>query len=522
MDPKLYRAVMQRQVNVLLQNKDQLGVQPTPNKNNVLHLAALFGHAQCVYEIFRNCSWLLLQVNSNCETPLHIAARERHHGVVYALIQCASTLDRDLESGVEPSAKEMLRMTNDDGDTALHEAVRNGDIDMVKILTVEDSDFPYPCNKADETPLYLAAEKKLDKCVYEILKTCTSPSTGGPCGRTALHAAVIFDSQENYHNSTPLHLAASQGHIKVMEELMSRCPDCCEMVNGMNQNILHIAAVCEKDKVIKFILKHPFLDSFINRKDRKGNTPLHLAAQTNCYVSKLIAHPRRDKMAFDNEGMTPRDTSEQGFKKLQLLKDFKIFGSPGRRNLVNMGKDDKEITRKRQRNLEELKKLAGINLIVAALIATVTFAAGFTLPGGYNDNPGPSKGSAVLTRIAAFRVFVVTDTLAVTCSTYAVFIYFITGDVMDWYKLYKHMIFANSLVITAAGAMMLAFATGLYAVLGHSPSLATSVLVIGCFSFFIYCLQMKFVFSIYSRLPLPSYVVMGYEKLLEFLFRIYH
>ncbi|KAM7485284.1 hypothetical protein LguiA_001293 [Lonicera macranthoides] len=364
-------AVMQGQVNVLLQNKDQLGDQLTPNKNNVLHLAAFFGHAQCVCEIFRNCSRLLLRVNSNHQTPLHIAARERHHGVVSALIKCARKLDCDLESGVAP-AKEMLRMTNDDGDTALHEAVRNGDVDMIKILTGEDPDFLYPCNKADETPLYLAAEKKLDECVYEILKTCTSLSTRGPCGRTALHAAVIFDSHgcttqllkwnktlakgadkygwtplhcaaylghvksvkqllnsdsslayltaENYCNSTPLHLAASQGHIKVMEELMSRCPDCCEMVNGMNQNILHIAAVCEKDEVIEFILdlKRPLLDSFINRKDRKGNTPLHLAAQTNCYVPKLIAHEKRDKMAFDNAGMTPRDTSEQCFKKLQV------------------------------------------------------------------------------------------------------------------------------------------------------------------------------------------------------------
>lgn len=74
MDPKLYRAVREGQVNVLLQNKDQFGVQLTPNKNNFLHLAALFGHSQCAYEFFRNCSWLLLQVNASGKTPLHLAA----------------------------------------------------------------------------------------------------------------------------------------------------------------------------------------------------------------------------------------------------------------------------------------------------------------------------------------------------------------------------------------------------------------------------------------------------------------
>ena len=53
-------------------------------------------------------------------------------------------------------------------------------------------------------------------------------------------------------------------------------------------------------------------------------------------------------------------------------------------------------------------------MIVAALVATVTFAAGFTLPGGYNDN-----GMAILTKRAAFKAFIVTDTIAVILSVSA-------------------------------------------------------------------------------------------------------
>ena len=64
------------------------------------------------------------------------------------------------------------------------------------------------------------------------------------------------------------------------------------------------------------------------------------------------------------------------------------------------------------------------HLVVATLVATVTFAAGFTMPGGYISNDGPNQGMAVLVREAAFTAFMVTDTIAMTLSTFAVLMYF--------------------------------------------------------------------------------------------------
>ncbi|RVW92326.1 hypothetical protein CK203_032541 [Vitis vinifera] len=59
---------------------------------------------------------------------------------------------------------------------------------------------------------------------------------------------------------------------------------------------------------------------------------------------------------------------------------------------------DKEVTRDREdkgssgsNSISTLKKVGETHLIVTALVATVTFAAGFTLPGGYNENDGPGN-----------------------------------------------------------------------------------------------------------------------------------
>jgi hypothetical protein len=90
----------------------------------------------------------------------------------------------------------MLRMTNEEQDTALHEAARHRRSHVVEILTKEDPEFPYSANVHGETPLYIAASiitrwrEERGKVVDGILGNCISVDYGGPNGRTALNAAI--------------------------------------------------------------------------------------------------------------------------------------------------------------------------------------------------------------------------------------------------------------------------------------------------------------------------------------------
>lgn len=202
MDRNLYNAASEGKVDVLRQHFDQLEIQATANRNTALHVAAQFGQLQCVAAILEACPSLLRRVNNRGETPLHMAAREGYSDVVKALIECAKKIEQELESGWSGEAKKMLRATNADGDTALHMAVRNCHfkkekdkyLEVVRLLTGEDPEFEHPANNAEETPLYLAAEQGSVDGVVTLLETCTSPTYGGPGGRTALHAAALKDS----------------------------------------------------------------------------------------------------------------------------------------------------------------------------------------------------------------------------------------------------------------------------------------------------------------------------------------
>ena len=223
MDPNLYHAASMGNVGIV-QYGSQFETQFTPARNTVLHVAVMFEQTLCVKVILRNCNpSLLCRVNIKGDTALHIAAKEGYSAIVDALIERARLQG-------ENTVKYMVRITNKDGDTALHGAMQyfprnsyiqkvsisvrerwfglqNRGVYVVKQLVKEDEEFCYPPNKAEETPLYLAAEKGLVDSLGEILKTCCgSPSYSGPRGRTALHAAVIFDSEGAYQEINAIYL----------------------------------------------------------------------------------------------------------------------------------------------------------------------------------------------------------------------------------------------------------------------------------------------------------------------------
>ncbi|PSS33808.1 Protein ACCELERATED CELL DEATH like [Actinidia chinensis var. chinensis] len=548
MDLSLYKAAMEGNIGVLMKNKDRFEEQVTPTNNTVLHVTAQFNdNADNVRGILETQSSLLLRVNSRGETALHIAARNGHSSTVEALIRFAKIQSRDPESGLE-IIEQMVRTTCENKDTALHEAVRNNHLGVVELLVEEDKKFSHVANNSGETPLYLAAERDYHEIVFLILTTCTSPAFNGPNGRTALHAAVFsgciacvrkllgwkpsLTKEADKYGWTPLHCAARQndvksmrelllpehkyiayqiakedgkktalhlaalhGKVEAMEELLSHCPDCWEMVNDRGQNILHIAIEYEKVNVISCILKRQWIGNLLNQKDNEGNTPLHMLAASSCFhlvLNQLICHPLADKCAFNKDNLTPRDiaTSVDSFRlyEASIIKMLDVVKAP--RGWRNIAHDDSERLTEWKKNRAEFRnqiqglinKIGNNNIIVTALIATVTFAAGFTLPGGYDGNAGPNQGMAVLVRKAAFKAFVISNAMAVICSTSAVFVFLIATFYVTERKIITRYDIGFVLMLISLVAMMIAFITGTYAILATTPGigLAIAVCVIGC------------------------------------------
>uniref|UniRef100_A0A2N9GPB7 PGG domain-containing protein n=1 Tax=Fagus sylvatica TaxID=28930 RepID=A0A2N9GPB7_FAGSY len=92
---------------------------------------------------------------------------------------------------------------------------------------------------------------------------------------------------------------------------------------------------------------------------------------------------------------------------------------------VRAGSDAANISEENDRKLakerkqDDVKDMANVNLLVATIIATVTFAAAFQVPGGFNEN-----GLAILSKNEVFKNFLIFDSLACGISAVSIFVNF--------------------------------------------------------------------------------------------------
>ncbi|KAF7847991.1 hypothetical protein BT93_L2388 [Corymbia citriodora subsp. variegata] len=232
--------------------------------------------------------------------------------------------------------------------------------------------------------------------------------------------------QSDKNGYYPIHIACEGGNVDIILELMKMWPDVAEMKNGKGQNILHVAAEGGKINAVQHILnecREPVIEKLLNLKDLDGNTPLHLASMHNhCQVMlSLVNNKTTDVKLLNNDDKTALDVAlnPETWSSPLLAHAILVKAGIPQKEGGNVLLPRKSSGASKSPRAEWIKDQVDTLLLVATLVATVTFTAGFTLPGGYNISSDRHPGTATMLHNRVFQVFVISDMLAMYSSILA-------------------------------------------------------------------------------------------------------
>ncbi|OVA18243.1 Ankyrin repeat [Macleaya cordata] len=455
------------------------------------------------------------------DTPLHSAARAGD------LEEIKEILTRTGEAEL----KELLSKQNQSGETALYVAAEYGDVDLVEEM-IKFYDIASAGIKARNgyDAFHIAAKQGDLEIVKVLLKAHPALSmTVDLSNTTALHTAASQGHIEvvNFllevdgslakimrsNKKTALHSAARNGHLEVLKALLSKEPGIATLNDKKGQTALHMAVKGHKIQIVEELIKAD--PSLINMVDNKGNTSLHVATRKGRaqIVKKLLDQEETDTKAVNKVGETARDTAEKiGNSELvsilreygvQSAKDIRPPPTSTARELKQTVSDIKhevhyqlEHTRKTGKRVQGIRKqinkmhAEGLNnainstTVVAVLIATVAFAAIFTVPGQFEDDPehvpkGHSVGEARIAPKAPFMIFFIFDSIALFISL-AVVVVQTSVVVIEREAKKRMMAIINKLMWLACVLISVAFLALAFIVVGKKERwLAIGVTIIG-------------------------------------------
>ncbi|KAG6499712.1 protein ACCELERATED CELL DEATH 6-like [Zingiber officinale] len=544
-------------IEEVVQTDKTLLLQVTIDGNSVLHIAAKRGCEGIARQVSEEQPYLLTLANKSGDTPLHLASAAGHLSIVNILIN-----HRPSSNVVEEDVMRMAVISNKIGNTALHAATIGGHLSVVKVLLSAAPKLAIMTNGAGVSALYMAAERGLLGIVENMLMLYPAVSHVGPRGQTALHAAVlrsdkismaIIEKNRSYlkhqdaSESTPLHfaaasgnadmlglllqqdasagymqdkdgfaiihIAASVGNLNMIKKILEHCPDALEQKNNEGRNFVHVAVEKKNLNVVEYVLNSsPSAKDLLNEQDHEGNTPLHLAVRARHLkiIRVLLSCKIADSALTNSSGFTPVDlassilTTKICFQTHYIMEALISYGSrfcPRRFDRITIH----WLIRRRDEGIDDQSRALVNNLvIVAVLIATVSFAAAFTLPGGYKNDSESDEGMAILSSRAAFKAFLISDTLAMVSSVTVAVILLYYGF-PDRHVRRQFLLTALLLVWVAVAFLCVAFATGVYSVVApDSEWVAILVILVVCGLPFVLLLLIDWHFLDYLRIELGS------------------
>ncbi|KAJ0480789.1 putative ankyrin repeat-containing domain, PGG domain, ankyrin repeat-containing domain superfamily [Helianthus annuus] len=388
------------------------------------------------------------------------------------------------------------------GFDAFHIAAKQGDLEILKVLMESQSELSMTFDQTNTTAVHTACEQGHIEVVKFLLEKNSSMAT-------------IAKS----NHKTALHSCARKGHLDVMKALLEKVPEIATRADKKGQTALHMAAKGQSVDIVNELIAAD--DGLINMVDKKENTALHIATRKGRLeiVLALLSHKETiQKDAINKSGETALDTAEK-FTRPDIATVLREHGvvnakslkkpppmNPAARELKQTVSDIKhEVHDQLEHTLKTHKRVKGIGkrinrmhheslnnainstTVVAVLIATVTFAAIYQLPGQYADGsseppqPPPvdkTLGEANISGNPEFIVFLIFDSLALFISLAVVVVQ--TSIVVVERRAKKQvMAVINKLMWLACVFVSVAFLALSFVVVGNERWLAVGVAVIG-------------------------------------------
>ncbi|KAL2458804.1 Ankyrin repeat family protein [Forsythia ovata] len=273
--------------------------------------------------------------------------------------------------------------------------------------------------------------------------------------------AQLLDNLQTLHffmDGGVLHQATADGVIEIVEISLKFFPDLLWYMYN-NRSILHCAIENRREKLFNLMIDLMAQNTFAASKlDEVSNNILHLAA-------KLAPSPQLNAVS---------GSALQMQRELQWFKEVEKMVNTGFKLGKNLlGRTPRELFTESHKDLLEkgekwMKDTSNSCMVVSTLIATVVFAAAFTVPGGnIND-----KGIPIFLKKNSFMVFAVSDALALFSSTASLlmFLSILTSRYAEedfLVSLPRKLVLGLASLFVAIATMMIAFGAAFSIVIGE-------------------------------------------------------